>query len=172
MRLRSGSRRKNKLYKYSLHRRFKDRFLSFAAAYCEDFNLLPALRFKRLDISEHIGRKRYSFGSENDNRNRMDRHYVIKNDAIAFEFIPTEHYGDIKISSLRGNISETLFKKLLYALLKWQPEKINAKISEYLTAYHKVLEKMLNTGIEDDFYLEDFEDEFEDEFDEDLEEEM
>ncbi len=151
---------KNKLYKYSLHRRFKDRFLAFAAAYCEDFSLLPVLHFKRLDISEHIGRKRYAFGSENDNRNRMDRHYVIKNDSIAFEFLPTEHYGDIKISSLRGNISETLFKKLLYAMNCWNPEVVNAKLKEYLTAYHKVLEKMLNTGVDEDFYLEDFEDEF------------
>ena len=151
---------KNKLYKYSLHRRFKDRFLSFAAAYCEDFNLLPVLRFKRLDISETVGRKRYTFGSENDNRNRMDRHYAIKNDAISFEYTPTEHYGDIKIASLRGNLSETLFKNLLLSGKKYGFETVNAKLNEYLGSYHKILEKMLNTGIDQEFYFDHFEKEF------------
>ena len=153
---------KNKKYKYSLHRRFKDRFISFAAAYIEDFNLLPVLRFKRLDISENIGRKRYVFGSENDNRNRMDRHYSIKDDAIAFEFIPTEHYGEIKIGSMRGKLSEDELKNLLYVGKNEKDgfKKVNLKLEEYFSAYHRILEKMLNTPVDEEFYLDDFEDEF------------
>lgn len=151
---------KNKLHKYELHRRFKDRFLSFAAAYCEDFVLLPSIRFKRLDISETVGRKRYIFGSENDNRNRMDRHYVIKQDAIAFEFIPTAHYGDIKISSMRGTLSEAEFKNLLFTGKRYGFNNVNDKLHEYLSAYHRILEKMLNAPADEEFYLDDFEEEF------------
>ena len=151
---------KNKLFKYALHRRFKDRFLAFAAAYCEDFDLLPCLRFKRLDISETAGRKRYTFGSENDNRNRLDRHYAIKNDSIAFEFIPTEHYGDIKIRAMRGSLTEGEFKNLLYAAKFFGSQSVNDKLQKYFTAYHRILEKMLNAPAGETFYLEDYEQDF------------
>ena len=143
----------NKEYKYSLHRRFKDRFLSFAAAYCEDFNLLPAMRFKRLDISEQIGRKRYCFGTENDNTNRMNRHYTISRNAIAFEFCPEEHYGPVKIGSLRSAVSEDEFKKLLIIGEKIGFENLNARIREYFTAYHRVLESLLNEADLNEVYL-------------------
>lgn len=143
----------NKEYKYSLHKRFKDRFLSFAAAYCEDFNLLPVLRFKRLDISEYIGRKRYCFGAENDNMNRMNRHYAISRNAIAFEFVPDNHYGAIKIGSLRSSISEDEFKKLLIIGEKIGFEQLNNKIKEYFTAYHRVFESLLNEEDPNDVYL-------------------
>ena len=136
---------------YKLHKRFKERFISFAAGYCEDFELLPSLRFKRLDISETIGRKRYTYGTEGDNRVRMNRHYAISHNAIGFEFLPEEHYGEIRIKSLRSSISESELRKLLYLGLSVDPcnrkvkfEGINRKIKEYFTAYHRILETMVN----------------------------
>lgn len=149
----------NKKFKYTLHKRFKDRFLSFAAAYCEDFNKLPVLHFKRLDISNNIGRKRYVFGAENDTRNRMDRHYCICRKNIQFEFRPTEHYGDIKIKSLRSSVSESEFMNLLFAGEKFGYDKVNSKLAEYFTAYHKILETMLNTS-DNEFDLEALEQDF------------
>ena len=133
----------NKEFKYTLHRRRKERFLSFLAAYCEDFNIIPSIHFKRLDISEHIGRKRYRFGFENDNSVRQSRHYAIEKDAIRFEFRPTQHYGDIHIDSLRGAVSATELRHILLAHDRkvFDAEK---ELNAYFTAYHKILEKMLN----------------------------
>ena len=154
-----ASKEENKIFKYTLHKRFKDRFLSFAAAYCEDFNCLPVLRFKRLDISDIPGRKRYVFGTENDNRNRMDRHYCISKKNIQFEFLPQEHYGDIKIKSLRSSISESEFLNILFVGEKFGYDKVNSKLAEYFTAYHKILEIMLNTS-DNEFDLEALEQDF------------
>lgn len=136
----------NKKFKYTLHRRFEERFLSFAAAYCEDFNLLPALRFKRLDVSETLGRKRYCFGGENDNRNRMDRHYAVSSDTLDFEFVPETHYGPIKIQALRSSISENEFKQMLFMGEKnfIGFKRLNEQIKGYFAAYHRVLESLLN----------------------------
>ena len=134
----------NKEYKYSLHKRFKNRFLAFATAYCEDFELLPSLRFKRLDISDSVGRKRYCFGTDNDQRNRMDRHYAIKNDAVHFEFIPTAHYGEIHIDSLRSSIGETEFKNLFFCGKRLGFARVDAALNEYFSAYHRILEVMIN----------------------------
>ena len=141
----------NKENEYKLHKRFKERFISFAAGYCEDFDLLPVLRFKRLDISETIGRKRYTFGKETDNSVRMNRHYAIAKEAIGFEFLPEEHYGEIRIKSLRSTISESELRKLLYLGLSAEPNNrkvkfdlINQKIKEYFVAYHRILERMVN----------------------------
>ena len=136
----------NKRFKYTLHRRMKDRFLSFAAAYCEDFNILPSIHFKRLDISDKIGRKRYIYGVENDNSVRQSRHYAIEKDAIRFEYRPANHYGDIHIDHLRSAISASEFKRLLLTTLSTRTGKFNAAeaLDAYFSAYHKVLEKMLN----------------------------
>ena len=141
----------NKETEYKLHKRFKERFISFAAGYCEDFDLLPVLRFKRLDISESLGRKRYTFGKETDNSVRMNRHYAIAKDAIGFEFQPEAHYGEIRIKSLRSTISESELRKLLYLGLSAESnnrkdkfDAINKKIKEYFTAYHRILETMVN----------------------------
>lgn len=144
----------NKENKYKLHPRAKNRFLQFAAAYCEDFDILPCLRFKRLDISKTAGRKKYCFGSENDNRNRMDRHYVIKEDAIHFEFIPEKHYGEIKIKALRSSIHESEFKRMLLLCLKDGGAAVNKQLYSYFSKYHFILEKMLNSK-DESFDLED-----------------
>lgn len=145
----------NREFKYKIHRRFRNRFLSFAAAYCEDFNRFPVLKFKRQDISTDPGRKRYVFGAENDNRVRMDRHYAIRNDVISFAFEPQEHYGDIKIGSLRSSISESEFKKLLFIGEKIGYDGVNKKLEEYFSAYHRILERMLNYPENEDFVLDE-----------------
>ncbi|MBQ8755475.1 MAG: hypothetical protein IJZ19_10630 [Lentisphaeria bacterium] len=142
----------NKKYKYSLHKRSLEKFLSFAVGYCEDFDKLPALKFKRLDISEHEGRKRYFFGKEHDNRAHMDRHYQIKQNAIGFAWFPKKHYGDIHIDSLRSSISASTLKELLYASFKG--ENINRVVDDYFTAYHRILETILNIPDPNDIYLE------------------
>ncbi len=133
----------NKLEKYRLHRRKKDRFLSFCAAYCEDFDVLPDLKFKRLDITPGPGRKQYLFGKEAGSSTRQDRHYVIKNNAIHFEFRPAQHYGDIHVNALRSQISESEFKKLLTLTFRFKDDTEKA-VRNYFTAYHRILETILN----------------------------
>ena len=150
---------KNKLFKYTIHKRIRDRFLSFAAAYCEDFDILPSIRFKRLDISDFEGRKRYFFGKEHDNRVRMDRHYQIEKDAIRFSWEPTKHYGDIHIDSLRSSISASAMKELLFSA--FAKESVARSIDDYFTAYHRILETIVNTVDPNDIwfderYLQDF----------------
>ena len=136
----------NRRFKYQLRERRKDRFLSFLAAYCEDFDLLPNIHFKRLDITPSIGRKRYRFGKENDNSVGQGRHYAIEKDAIRFEYRPTEHYGALHINSLRSSINATLLRHFLLASFADQLKnfKPSAVLDSYFSAYHKVLEKMLN----------------------------
>ncbi len=135
----------NKLEKYRLHRRKKDRFLSFCAAYCEDFDVLPDLKFKRLDITPGPGRKQYLFGKEAGSSTRQNRHYVIKNNAIHFEFRPAQHYGDIHVNALRSQISESEFKKLLTLTFRKKLRLITEKaVRDYFTAYHRILETILN----------------------------
>ena len=154
----------NKEYKYDLKsgRRLKNRFLSLALGYCEDFDLFPSIKFKRLDISEQIGRRRYCYGKENDNANGMDRHYAIHDGSIGFEYVPNEHYGDMRISSLRSSISVYELKRLLLleAVLGCGGRKINEAISDYFTVYHRVMERMLNASDSGDFELEDFREDF------------
>ena len=137
----------NKRFKYTLHHRMKDRFLTFLAGFCEDFDLLPSIRFKRLDISDHIGRKRYCFGKENDNSNGQEKHYAIEKDAIRFEFRPTQHYGQIHIDSLRSAVSASELKRMVLASVSTQTSgkfKADKELEAYFSAYHKVLEMMLN----------------------------
>ena len=143
---------KNKKYKYSLHKRHQNRFLSFAAGYCEDFDILPCLKFKRQDISNNEGRKRYFFGKENDNRVHMDRHYQIRQNTINFAWFPKKHYGDIHIDSLRSAICSSALKDLLYA--SFSGKKIDKAVDAYFSAYHRILETILNTAEPDDIYLE------------------
>lgn len=148
----------NKRFKYTLHKRVRDRFLSFAAAYCEDFDILPSLQFKRLDIpapDSEIppGRKRYFFGKEHDNRVHMDRHYQIKKNAIRFEWRPSKHYGPIHIDSLRSAVSAQAMKELLFAA--FSKEAADRAVNEYFTAYHRILERLLNTADPDDILLDD-----------------
>ena len=142
---RSTENEENKLFKYDLSKqvRAKNRFVSLAAAWCERFDVLPCIKFKRLDITPSLGRHRYLFGKENDNTVHLDRHYIIENGAIRFEWRPTTHYGDIKIGHLRSCISETEFRRLLFCALR-KPAETNAMLDGYFTAYHKILEIMLN----------------------------
>lgn len=155
----------NKKYKYMIHKRFRDRFLAFAVAYCEDFDLLPSIKFKRLDIpgsddEKLMGRKRYFFGKDHDNRVHMDRHYQIEKSAVRFAWEPAKHYGEIHIDSLRSAISAAAMKELLFA--GFAGENIDRAVNAYFTAYHRILETLLNTPDPDDInlsdghYLEDF----------------
>lgn len=148
----------NKEFKYRLRRRDKERFMSFAAAYCEDFKKLSVLKFKRLDISENCGRKKYCFGKEEDNRVHMNRHYAITNGNLGFEFVPAEHYGEIHIGSLRSSIGESELKQLLF--IDEKIKNANESLNDYFSAYHRILEKMLNCQdciFNFDDYKEDFE---------------
>ncbi|MBQ2630120.1 MAG: hypothetical protein IJG13_10630 [Kiritimatiellae bacterium] len=143
---RSTESEENKICKYDLSKqiRAKERFVSLAAAWCEDFEVLPSLKFKRLDITPSLGRHRYLFGRENDNAIHLDRHYIIENGAIRFEWRrPTVHYGDIRIGHLRSCIGESEFRRLLFCALR-KPAETNAMLDRYFVAYHKVLELMLN----------------------------
>ena len=135
----------NKEQKYALHLRFEQKFLAFAAGYCEDFGLLPCIHFKRLDTSLAFERTRYTFDIEQD-ADSQNRHYVIKNDAIHFEFRPTEHYGEIHLDALHSAIGESEFKNLLYAGTRQECgwERINELLTEYFSSYHKILETLLN----------------------------
>lgn len=144
----------NKEFKYTLHRRFRDRFLSLATAYCEDFDVLPALKFKRLDISGQIGRKRYCYGKESDNRVRMDRHYAIENDAIRFAFEPSEHYGPIHIDALHSSVGAAELKRIML-VERYTAGVMNQQIREYFAAYHRILETMLNADDCCELYLDD-----------------
>ena len=139
----------NKFFKYDLSKqiRAKNRFVSLAAAWCERFDVLPCMRFKRLDITPSLGRHRYLFGKEKDNTVHLDRHYIIEDGAIRFEWLPTEHCGNnIKVGSLRSCIGEAEFRRLLFCALR-KPTETNAMLSSYFTAYHKILELMLNAEV-------------------------
>lgn len=132
----------NKISKYTLHRRMKDRTLSFIAAYCEDFGLMKDIHFKRLDVSDHLGRQRYCFGVENATDCRQNRHYAIVDDAIRFEYRPAEHFGDIHISSLRGAISSSELRRLVIADTRFGGF-ANTELNRYLSAYQRILERMM-----------------------------
>ena len=129
---------------YELHRRFEKRTLGFLAAYCEDFNLLPSLHFKRMDESEIIGRKRHTFGLDNNWQLGQNRHYIVRNDAIRFEYRPTQHYGDIHINALRSAISREEFRRLIIAGVFGMD--INTEMERYFSAYHRILERILAEG--------------------------
>ena len=158
----------NKRFKYLLQERKKDRFLTLALAYLEDFSKLDCVQFKRLDITVHPGRKRYMFGriKEGDvnecgepicDANGMDRHYAIHDGAAQFEFVPEQHYGPIEIKHLRGSISEGEVMRLLLVMFDNGIRRTNPNdaIKEYLTAYHRILERMLNAGDASEFSLDD-----------------
>ena len=144
----------NKRCKYNLscQVRAKDRFVALAASWCEYFNVLPCIRFKRLDITPSLGRHRYLFGAENDNTVRLDRHYAIKNGAIRFEWLPRAHYGNIKVGCLRSCIGETEFRRLLFCALR-KPAETNAMLDRYFAAYHKILELMLNASSAESLFV-------------------
>ncbi len=157
----------NKRFKYALKRRDKNRFMSLAVAYCEDFDILPSLRFKRLDVRNIAGRAQYQFGTdceeggtpEENNRVRMNRHYVIHDDAVQFEFIPERHYGAIKIKSLRSAINSTELRKLLFLHVRGLSVGVDATFKNYFTAYHKMLERMVNAASMDEITFENYREE-------------
>lgn len=148
----------NRRFKYLLQERRKDRFLTLALAYIEDFGKLPCIKFKRLDITPRQDRKRYIFGpipagtkNEKDEEltdaNGMDRHYALANGVAQFEYEPGRHYGDIKITSLRGGIGENEIMRLLFVMFNANGMKRTEPgqaIERYLAAYHRILERMLN----------------------------
>lgn len=167
--LASSESEENKRFKYVLQARKKDRFLTMALAYLEDFDKLKCLKFKRLDVTVRPERKRYLFGripedATNEmgepikDANGMDRHYAIKNGVAQFEFVPSNHYGPIHITSLRGGIGEDEIMRLLFVLhgangaKRKLPDSI---ISDYLAAYHRILERMVNAADTSSLSLDD-----------------
>jgi len=154
-----GESEKNRRFRYVLQERRKDRFLTLALAYIEDFKVLECLKFKRLDVTVRPDRKRYLFGripadAKNEfgepisDANGMDRHYAIVDGVAQFEFTPDSHYGDIKVDKLRGGIGENEIMRLLLVLhgkdKSIRPQDAPRVIRDYLTAYHRILERMLN----------------------------
>lgn len=166
----------NKRFKYLLQPRLKDRFLTLALAWIEDFRKLDCLRFKRLDTTVRPERKRYlygripegaknEFGEEIHDANGMDRHYAIRDGVAPFEFVPEKHYGPIHIERLRGGIGENELMRLMLALCTGPSRRLrdpNEAVKEYLTAYHRILERMLGAKdlseltLEDPLFREDF----------------
>lgn len=155
----------NKRFKYVLQERRKDRFLTLALAYLEDFHKLDCIKFKRLDITVRPERSRYMFGPIPENEfgkplsdaNGMDRHYAIHGGMAQFEFVPKAHYGTIEIASLRGSLSEDEIMRLLFVMFdndirRGDP---NRAVEAYLTAYHRILERMLNAKDAGVFSLDD-----------------
>jgi hypothetical protein len=59
----------------------------------------------------------------------------------------------VKVSSLRGSIGETEFRKLLWCCF-FDSQTVNAKIDSYFSAYHKMLELMVNAEYIDDLSFE------------------
>lgn len=158
----------NRRFKYVLQARKKDRFLTLALAYIEDFKKLECIRFKRLDITPRPDRKRYmfgpipdgtrnEFGDELNDANGMDRHYAITNGVAQFEFVPEHHYGAVKIARLHGGIGEGELMRLLLVMFDngIRRRDPNEVIKEYLTAYHRILERMLNAADEGELSLND-----------------
>lgn len=129
----------NKETKYMLHERLKPKTLSFLAKYCEDFRLFPSIAFKHLDTSDDIGRGRYFF--KTDESDKQDFHYIIRNDAIRFEWCPEEHYGDIHIDRLRSAVSLDELRRMIIA--SERGVKVNEALDKYFAAYHRILEKAL-----------------------------
>ena len=158
----------NRRFKYVLQERKRDRFMTLALAYIEDFKKLECIRFKRLDITPRPDRKRYmfgpipagtknEFGEELSDANGMDRHYAIANGVAQFEFTPERHYGAVKIARLRGGIGEGELMRLLLVMFDngIRRQNPNEVIKEYLTAYHRILERMLNATGEGELSLDD-----------------
>lgn len=176
----SNESEENKRFKYLLHPRQKDRFLSLALAYIEDFKKLECIRFKRLDVTVRPERSRYMFGpvpegSKNEfgeeitDANGMNRHYAIVDGKAEFEYVPgkKEHYGAIRIARLRGSISEGEIMRLMLAMFMRSQGNTEIKdpndvLKEYLLNYHRILERMLNAEDNSDFSLEnpDFKNDF------------
>ena len=173
----------NKRFKYLLHPRQKDRFLTLALAFIEDFHVLDCIKFKRLDITVRPERSRYmfgpipdgaknEFGKELSDANGMDRHYVISHGNAEFEYVPGKDDHEnrpIRISRLRGRIGEGEIMRLLLAFFTTRdpnaPAKdnpVNKELQTYLRSYHRILERMLNAKTLDElkFDSSDFKNDF------------
>ena len=164
----SNESERNRRFKYVLQERKKDRFLTLALAWIEDFGKLECIRFKRLDVTVRPERSQFKFGpipegsrnergEEISDANGMDRHYVVGGGVAQFEFEPKEHYGPVRIIALRGGIGENEIMRLLLVLhdngvRRRDP---NAVLEEYLAAYHRILERMLNAKDEGELTLDD-----------------
>ena len=173
----------NKRFKYLLHPRQKDRFLTLALAFIEDFHVLDCIRFKRLDITVRPERSRYmfgpieagtknEFGDELSDANGMDRHYVISHGNAEFEYVPekSDHENrSIRISRLRGRIGEGEIMRLLLAFFTTRDANVpaeknpaNTELQTYLRSYHRILERMLNAKTLDELKFDspDFKNDF------------
>lgn len=160
---------KNKRDKYALKKRDRAKFPQYVAAYIEDFAELPGIHFKRFDITPSTGRRKYLFGAENDNavqdgeHCRTDRHFSVYDGGVRFEWRATEHCegGGIRIKALRSSLAESDLPKIVLAR-KCAAGQMNAHLDAYFAAYHRILERMVNTedvssfSTGDETYLRDF----------------
>lgn len=137
----------NKETKYRLFPRLKERFLSIALGAVEDFGWFECLKFKRINTSCGENRQRYCFGAKPEEKQVFsNKHFSTKDNAVSFEFVPTEHYpkAKIKIRSLRSKFGEKEFKCLLALSACNKDKLVNAEIKSYFKAYTCVLEYLLN----------------------------
>lgn len=164
---------KNKRDKYTLKKRDRAKFPQYVAAYIEDCDdgrgELPCLSFKRFDITPSTGRRKYLFGRENDNavrdgeHCRTDRHFAVYDGGVRFEWRANAHCdgAKIKIKALRSSLAESDLPKIVLAR-QCAAGKMNAHLDAYFAAYHRILERMVNTedissfSIGDESYLRDF----------------
>lgn len=153
---------RNKEFKYHLQPRMREKFTSFALAYLEDFDLLPELRFKRLNVNDNGREAEYLFGRAmkdsaltDENDTRMDRHFVLNGNNAGFAWNPgDQHYGSIRIGEIRGSLTRDTLKKLI-ALQLNAPQLyagVRENIQEYLTVYHRMLEKILDFANDGSFF--------------------
>ena len=139
---------KHKDSKYNIQVRQKEKFASFALGYMDDFGLLPCLKYKCL-TTDKIRSSRHSFGVPMDDLDKLNRHYIVQNGAVHFSWNPADgaHYGSIQIKELRGNLSFDELKKILYLSFKFNlSQDINTYIDSYLTAFHRMLEVIVNAA--------------------------
>lgn len=152
----------NKEYKYRLQPRMREKFTSFALAYLEDFNLFPEFRFKRLNVGDSERTSEYLYGREekgqehsDENDTRMNRHFALNKDNAGFAWSAgPEHYGNIRIREIHGSLSRDALKKLV-ALSLNAPEiynKVRENMLDYLSVYHRMLEKILDFANEGSFF--------------------
>lgn len=127
--------------------RKREKFISFALRGIEDFNLIPELRFKRRDFSP--GRRtEFSYGVSLGEYSREVK-YAVNPDKVDFEFLPENHHENtaIKIKSLHASMPPKEFERMFWFLLTQDEKKsgiLRSEIRSYLSAYHRLYERILS----------------------------
>lgn len=138
--------------RYELKIRAKEKFISYALRGLVRFNLLPEIRFKRYDRSEEK-QGEFAFGARPGESVR-DIAFAVNPEKIDFEYLPTAHCGNadsIKIKSLRCSFPPKELERMLWFLLSRQGKSavLRKELSDYLAAYHRLLERLLSLSDEE-----------------------